>query len=185
MQQLETQLRDVCCQSPKWMQLVLQAFWYGAVSWNIQCLEDKLPIGKPTSHDMTTFSDAMFVHWPTDWLQDTADEFFQLHLPLDASYAWFDTLHQVFEECVPADLQIFTILSEGETLTEEQWTRLYDAIAFTTPQAALSKRTPPKRAKTRRSHGRRALTPIKSRRAYTHHKSHGTKQISVQKVGHP
>jgi hypothetical protein len=29
-----------------------------------------------------------------------------------------------------------------------------------------------KRRKTRRTHGRRAITPIKGRRAHTHHKSH-------------
>ncbi len=135
---------------------------------------------------MVTFSDETFTDWPTDWLQDTADEFFKLPLTLDECYAWFDTVHHIFEDYVRADLQIFTVLSNGDTLTDEQWSRLYDAIAFTTPHAEFAKRAPPpKRAKTRRTHGRRALTPIKSRRAYTHHKSHGTKQISVQKVGHP
>lgn len=186
MEQLEHKLRDMCEQSPKWMQLVLQAFWYGAVSWKIQCLEDGLPVGKPTSHDMTIFSDETFTQWPTDWLQPTADQFFQLPLTLDECYAWFDKLHHIFEDYVRADLQIFTILSEGESLTEEQWTRIYNAIAFECPQAApLSNRNQHKRAKTRRTHGRRALTPIRSRRALTHHRAHATKQYSVVKIGHP
>lgn len=186
MEQLEQTLRDMCEQSPKWMQLVLQAFWYGTVSWKIQCLEDRIPIGKPTSHDMTIFSDETFTQWPTNWLQPTADQFFQLPLMIEESYAWFDKLHLIFEECIPADLQIFAVLSEGETLTDEQWTRLYDAVAFTCPQSpSLTKRNQSKRAKTRRTHGRRALTPIRSRRALTHHRAHATKQYSVVKIGHP
>ena len=170
MEQLERGLKETCLIAPHWMQLQLQAFWYGLLSWCITCAEDK----RPTSLDELTISqvlevaDPEFASWPTDWLYPIAKQFIDQHLSEEALHEWFDRLDTIFRDTVPTDLDIFTTLADGNTLTEEQWSRLYDALAFLAPQTIK----PVKHPKTRRTHGRRAITPMRRRRALTYHRPH-------------
>lgn len=170
LEQLETTLKETCLISPHWMQLQLQAFWYGLLSWCITCVEDKRSIDLQTMPIQTLLetADPEFGLWPTDWLQPLAKQFVELHLSEEELHEWFDRLDVIFRDTVPTDLDIFTTLADGETLTEEQWKRLYEALAFLPPQTTK----PTKRQKTRRTHGRRAITPLRRRRVLTYHKPH-------------
>lgn len=170
MDQLETELKDTCLLAPHWMQLQLQAFWYGLISWSITCVEDGRPaqLEEITIQQLLDAADPEFASWPTDWLQPIATQFITKKFSEDELHTWFDTLDTIFRDTVPTDLDIFTTLADGQTLTEEQWTRLYDALAFLPPQTLK----PIKHSKTRRTHGRRAITPMRRRRAYTYHRPH-------------
>ena len=74
LEQLETTLKETCLISPHWIQLQLQAFWYGLLSWCITCVEDKRPIDLQTMPIQTLLetADPEFGSWPTDWLQPLA-----------------------------------------------------------------------------------------------------------------
>ena len=193
---MEEQLRKFCFDAPHWMQIQMQGLWYGLISWTLQCVEDGEPVTKQTVQEYLEFAEPELVSWPYEWLQPTVDEFLQTERTLEQLNQWFETLHTIFQDCIPADLNIFMILSTGESLSEEQWKRLYDTIAFMPPATqtpaethnAITQAVVPvqqaahKRRKTRRTHGRRAITPIKGRRAHTHHRSHGHAQVSVVKT---
>lgn len=170
MDQLETELKDTCLLAPHWMQLQLQAFWYGLISWCITCVEDGRPaqLEEITIQQLLDAADPEFASWPTDWLQPIATQFIAKKFSEEALHEWFNRLDTVFRDTVPTDLDIFTTLADGNTLTEEQWVRLYDALAFLPPQTLK----PIKHQKTRRTHGRRAITPMRRRRAYTYHRPH-------------
>jgi hypothetical protein len=164
---LEDELRKLCIVAPHWQQLLLQGFWYGLISWAITCAEDN---GDPAEHrisvqEMVEHADAEFSSWPTDWLESSVDTFLQLDCNLEELNLWYIQLDSIFRDCIPVDLDIFTTLASGQTLTEEQWKRLYDALAFIPPEKVVKKSF----NKTRRTHGRRALTPIKRRHGQTHH----------------
>ena len=185
---MEARLRAFCFDAPHWMQIQIQGLWYGLISWRIQCAEDGHPCATLPISDYLEFAEPELKTWPYEWLQVTIDEFMKVDMTLEELGSWFETLHMIFEETIPADLNIFMVLSEGATLSEEQWKRLYDTIAFMPPQEPpqeTSSKNPvvkiaqttthqvpdhKKYAKTRRIHGRRAITPIKGRRAHTHHK---------------
>jgi hypothetical protein len=183
---MEARLRAFCFDAPHWMQIQIQGLWYGLISWRIQCAEDGQPCTKLPLADYIEFAEPELKTWPYEWLQETVDEFMKVEMTLGELNTWFETLHTIFQETIPTDLNIFMILSEGATLSEEQWKRLYDAVAFVPPQeptqeAQQKESHPPKNPivqvtqqkkhiKTRRIHGRRAITPIKGRRAHTHHK---------------
>ncbi len=188
---MEARLRAFCFDAPHWMQIQIQGLWYGLISWRIQCAEDGQPCTALSVADYLEFAEPELKSWPYEWLQETVDECMKVEMTLDELNSWFETLHAIFQETIPADLNIFMVLSEGNTLTEEQWKRLYDAVAFMPPNQYQSSETSSKNpiiqlssseksaipapdhkkyAKTRRIHGRRAITPIKGRRAHTHHK---------------
>ncbi len=184
---MEARLRALCFDAPHWMQIQLQGVWYGLISWRIQCAEDGQPCMTLPIVDYLEFAEPELKSWPYEWLQETVDEFMKVDMTLDELNSWFETLHTVFQETIPSDLNIFMVLSEGATLSDEQWKRLYDAVAFVPPQQPAQESAPKnpivkispstavvpdhkKYAKTRRVHGRRAITPIKGRRAHTHHK---------------
>ncbi len=173
---LKSDLKALCFQAPHWQQLVLQAFWYGVMNWLIPLKEaEKQPsLDRMTPLDLAKHADPEFVRWPTEWLQPWMERAVSLELSVDELYDLYDDLNTVFQDCVPTDLVIFTELSNGEKLTEEQWERLYAAVAFQ-PLPQQPKKAP----KTRRVHGRRAITPIRRRRAHTHHKPH----MTVVKIG--
>ncbi len=180
---LENELKSTSPHLPHWQQLVLQGFWYGLLSWAITCAEDNVDpqINPPTLADMLKHADSEFEGWPVEWLQDEATKFLSLKLSVDELNSWFAKLDTVFLDCIPADLHIFGTFAEGETLTEEQWKRLYDTVAFIPPDIT-GFRKPQSRGKTRRVHGRRALTPMRRHnhhRAVTRHHSH----VSVVKMG--
>ena len=167
---LEKELKETCLIAPHWMQLELQAFWYGFISWCITCAEDGRParLEDITMEQLLEAADLEFTSWPTDWLQPVAKQFLAIQLSEEALHEWFNRLDTVFRDTVPTDLDIFTTLADGSTLTEEQWVRLYDALAFLPPQTVKPHRHP----KTRRVHGRRAITPMRRRRVLTYHRPH-------------
>jgi hypothetical protein len=180
---MEEHLRKFCFDAPHWMQIQMQGLWYGLISWRIQCVEDGEPVTKQTVQEYLEFAEPELVTWPYDWLQPTVDEFMSIEYSLEQLNKWFETLYTIFQDCIPADLNIFMILSTGESISEEQWKRLYDTVAFMPPTLQVTdtaskqavvpvQQSVHKRRKTRRTHGRRAITPIKGRRAYTHHRSH-------------
>ncbi len=180
---MEESLRKFCFDAPHWMQIQMQGLWYGMISWRIECMEDGKPLKKQTIQEYLNFAEPELESWPSDWLQPTVDEFTGTEMTLDELTQWFETVHTIFQDCIPADLNIFTVLATGETLSDEQWKRLYDTVAFMPPKLPAVNDEPKqtvvpvqqpaqKRRKTRRTHGRRAITPIKGRRAHTHHRSH-------------
>ena len=174
MDKIETDLRTFCFQAPRWMLLEIQAFWYGLISWSITCTED-LITPEPTSitvRDLLIHSDGEFEDWPTEWLEPYMYEYLSLHPTLMEQNEFFTNLEEIFQDCVPSDLNIFTVLVTTELIDEEQWTRLYDALAFTNPILPEERKV----SKTRRVHGRRGITPIKARRAFTRHKIHVIKR---------
>lgn len=192
MEQWEEELETVCFQAPHWQKLMLQGFWQGLLSWLITCAEDGVnPKTAPLStKELITLADPEFASWPSEYLESSRNRFMDLGLSSEQLHTWFERLHVIFEEAVPADLNIFQIWSEGQQLTEEQWDRLQDATAFVPPTASSSPKKN-KQNKTRRIHGRRALTPIRARRATTrgHPKgavsiSHLTSTFKVVKLGH-
>ena len=173
MNALETKLKQLCLDSPHWMQLELQAFWYGLLSITMELAEQgqHLPVSHLSIKDCLHHADPEFASWPTDWLHPIGAEFLQLTLNFDDQQAFFERLETSFQDTIPVDLNLFTVLAEGETLSAEEWERLYDTLAFIPPEV------PPKKnfqQKTRRTHGRRAITPLKRRKATTAHKKHPT-----------
>jgi hypothetical protein len=168
MDKIESDLRTFCFQAPRWMLLELQAFWYGLISWSITCSEDLLtPDPKLiTVRDLLIHSDGEFEDWPTEWLEPYIHEYISLNPTLMEHQEYFGLIEELFQDCIPTDLNIFSVLVTGEILLEEQWERLYDSIAFTNPIIVEEKR----QIRTRRVHGRRGITPIKARRAFTRHK---------------
>lgn len=170
MDTLESKLKELCIISPHWMQLELQAFWYGLISWAITCAEDKRPAKAEdiTVEELLEHADVEFVSWPAEWLEPTITEFINYNFNEAQLNELFSRLDTIFRDCVPIDLDIFSTLADGQQLTEEQWVRLYNTLAFIPPEIQKGKRNT--RAKTRRIHGRRALTPMRGRRALTHHR---------------
>ena len=168
MNTLETDLRDLCTQAPHWMQLELQAFWYGLINWTLTCAEDN---ETPDPKDMTVaellqHSDSEFNEWPTDWLEPSIQQFTDLHLTYQQQQEFFTTLDRLFQDSVPTDINIFTLLANGDEITTDQWERLYETVAFRAPME-MSK----PQQKTRRIRGRRAITPIKRMKAFTRHRN--------------
>jgi hypothetical protein len=179
----EEDLKNLCTQLPHWQQIQLQGFWYGLVSWLITCAEEGI---NPTLHTMTAqelaiHSDPKFESWPSEWLQPYADTFIALRLSYEDLHTWFATLDTVFRDCISTDLDIFSILAEGAELTDAQWERLYESMAFQPPDVSGCKRS--KKHKTRRVHGRRALTPMRRHhrmRAITHHQKHNVNVVKLK-----
>ena len=168
MDALESDLKSFCFLAPRWQLLVIQGFMFGAVNWLIPLAEsgkspDKTSI---TLEDLMKHADPEFVAWPSDWLDTWLDRMLDLKLSVDDLYIFYEHLDILFRDCTPTDLNIFTPLSNGSTLTDEQWERLYEAVAFQEPPVEQ------KNNKTRRTHGRRAITPMKRRKAKTYHKPH-------------
>jgi len=161
-----TSIKTQALESPRWIQLELQGFWYGLLSWSLTCTEDKVTPDKSdiTVAELLQHADQEFESWPTDWLEPSIKQFLDLGLSYDQQQEFFSALEQVFQDSVPVDINIFTVLANGDTLTIEQWERLHAALAFrNSPE-------PPKKQNTRRIHGRRAITPIKRRKAFTRHR---------------
>ena len=40
MDKLEQEIKSFCFQAPRWMQIELQAFWYGFLCWSLTCAEE-------------------------------------------------------------------------------------------------------------------------------------------------
>jgi len=173
MDTLESELKTFLFSAPKWMQLQLQGFWYGLVSAAIKSAEEGTTLTlQPTSIETwLLYADPQFEDWPTTWLEPIAKQFLNNQWTLTELNHWFERLDTSFRDCVPTDLDIFTTLANGEFLTETQWTRLYDALAFL-PPPLLQQQLKQKRkiVKTRHTHGKRAITPLRSRKAFTHKK---------------
>ena len=169
---LESELKTALFSAPKWMQLQLQGFWYGLVSAAIKSKEEGTPLVLESTSIETwlLYADPHFEGWPTSWLEPIAKQFLAESRTLEELNTWFERLDTIFRDCVPVDLDIFTTLANGELLTEEQWTRLYNALAFLPPLLQQPLKQKRKIPKTRHIHGKRAITPLRSRRAYTHKK---------------
>ena len=173
---LEEKLKNEALTYPHWQQLVLQGYWYGLISWAITCAEDGHDPKKdtPSAINLAKHSAAEFEQWPADWLEPTTESFLALGLTLDELNSWFTRLDTVFRDCISTDLDIFSTLADGAALTEEQWERLYVSIAPQPPDTTGFKKHH-NRNKTRRTHGRRALTPMRRHnhhRAVTRHQPH-------------
>jgi len=170
MDALESELKTFLFSAPRWMQLEMQGFWYGLISRAITCKEEKTAFLQEsnTIETILQHADPEFSDWPTSWLEPYVQQFLALDLTYDQHHEWFERLDTIFRDSVPTDLDIFTTLANGELLTQEQWSRLYDALAFLPPPVQQKR----KYAKTRCNHGRRGITPIRSRKAITHKKHH-------------
>lgn len=167
---LESNLKTLCLQSPHWMQLELQAFWYGLLSYTMDAAENAQPLDpKELSPEiLLQHADTEFDGWPTDWLEPFVAEFTELSLSFQKQQEFFERLESLFQDTIPVDLNIFTVLAEGELLTQDQWNRLLDTVAFQPPSKPLPKQKG--HGKTKRVQGRRGITPLKRRRAHTAYK---------------
>lgn len=170
MNTLESNLKTLCLQSPHWMQLELQAFWYGLLSYTMDAAEHSQPLDPKelSPETLLQHADPEFDGWPTDWLQPFVTEFTGLSLNFQQQQEFFERLEALFQDTIPVDLNIFTVLAEGELLTEDQWKRLMDTVAFQPSSNPLSQQRG--QHKTKRVQGRRGITPLKRRKAKTFHK---------------
>jgi hypothetical protein len=170
MEALESDLKSFCFLAPRWQLYVIQGFLFSTFNWIIPLLESgKVPDNKLiTIEQLMKNADPEFVIWPSDWVDSWFDRILDLKLTLDDYYTFYEHLDTLFRDCIPTELYIFTSLSNGSLLTDEQWDRLYEAVAFQAPLVQQSSN------KTRRTRGRRAITPMKHRKAKTYHKSHVT-----------
>jgi hypothetical protein len=210
MEQREENLRKLLLTAPHWQQLELQAFWYGLISWCVTCFEDKVPITTdvPSMGEILGCGDEEFQTWPSEWLEGLKADYLKPTLTEDDNTQWFNRLEILFQECVPIDLNIFSVFLTGEQLSESQWERMYETIAFQQqpvglepiaagihvvhdlasatkqqivqpPQTLANRR---RHHRTRHIHGRRAITPIRARKALTRKHKH-TQPVSVVKLG--
>lgn len=173
METYKTYLKDWCFTAPHWMQLQIQAFWYGFISYLMECVEHQTT---PTLEairieDLLAHAHPEFRKWPTVGLEEHVKRILSISSSytqdqLDTLYADLDAL---FQDVIPIDLNIFMVLAEGNELTEEQVQRLYDVVAFIPPATNQTTKSSKLRHHTRRVHGRRGITPIRRRRAKTHH----------------
>ena len=181
MDKLEQEIKTFCFQAPRWMQIELQAFWYGFLCWSLTCAEENKPIyvNRPTLQEFLETSHPEFSSWPTHWLAEIPEQFLSQKLNFQQQQDWFQRLEHIFQDCVPSDLNIFTELADGSELSEEQMERLYNTVAFEPPQIQPhGKFNRPN--KTLRPKQRRGITPIRRRKALTrHHKP----TIIVSKLG--
>jgi hypothetical protein len=151
------------------------------------CAEDGTnPADKPiTVKELVSHADPHLQNWPLDWLEPLRDEFVALHLNAQQLDDWFSRLDLIFRDCIPVDLDIFSILGEGTTLTEEQWERFYNSLAFLPPDTSGVKPNQRHKHKTLRNKGRRALTPMRRhnhKAALTHRNRHPRSAVNVVKV---
>lgn len=151
---------------PLWVQLGLQGFLYGVLGWLQEGCESGEPLVTPPS--LTTFlerADETFASWPTEWLapvfQQLADAWAHSEKTLATVEQFSEDAEATFRNRVPADLLVFHQLETGDSITDEQWERLWDALAFALPPVP-----PGKQKHTRRAHGKRALTPMKRHKKY-------------------
>ena len=202
MDQQEDTLRKLLLAAPHWQQLELQAFWYGLISWCVTCFEDKVPITEdvPSLQEILGCGDEQFQSWPTEWLEGFKAGYLKPTLTEEENTKWFDRLEVLFQECVPVDLNIFSVFLTGERLSEAQWERIYETLAFQQQpigpeptatgihvvhdQATATKQqiqqpllqqsvaNRRRHHKTRHIHGRRAITPIRARKALTRKHKH-------------
>jgi hypothetical protein len=184
---LEEKIKADCFQFPHWQQILYQGFWYGLISWTMTCAEEgKNPADKPiTVKELVSHAEPHLESWPLDWLEPTRDAFIALHLNQEQLDDWFSRLDQIFRDCIPTDLDIFSTLGEGATLTEEQWERLYNSLAFLPPDTSAIKPATRLRHKTLRNKGRRALTPMRRhnhKSALTHRHRHPNTKLNIVKV---
>jgi hypothetical protein len=165
---LEEQTRQFCLTAPRWMQLQFQAFWYGLLSTAITYVEEKRTvteiITKP--HELCVFVDPEFEGWPCSWLEQFLTDFLALSHTEETLHHFLERLDDLFRDCVPVDLHIFSILTSGSIIDQEQWGHLHDALAFTLPIDQKQFKNKQKQ-RTRCTHGRRAVTPMRSRKALT------------------
>ena len=160
---LEPFLKD----QPRWMQMELQAFVYGFLSWIADCLDHSDLLDDPLEpSEYIERADPKFLEWPIDWLEHPLHELlrccmFQEEFIADTVNHMYADAEDIFRNYVPADLMIFTQLATGEPITEEQWQRLWDVLSFETPVAIQTNRNI-----TRRTHGHRSVTPLKRRKGH-------------------
>ena len=182
MDKLEQEIKTFCFQAPRWMQIELQAFWYGVMCWSLTCIEEGTPlyINRPKIQEFLETSHSDFSTWPTSWLEESPERFLNLNLNFHQQQTWFQRLEQIFQDCIPSDINIFTELADGSELSEEQIERLYNTVAFEPPQVqSIGKHN--NHNKTLRPKQRRGITPIRRRKALTrHHKP----TVIVSKLGH-
>ncbi len=166
MDKQEDSIRSFCSTAPRWMQLQFQAFWYGLISTAITYVEEHKTIQEiqTTPKELCVFVDPEFESWPMEWLDGFLKEFLTLSLTEDELHTFLERLDDLFKDYVPVDLHIFTILTSGSELDAEQWKHLNDALAFTLP---IQSKNYKHRQRTRCTHGRRAVTPMRSRKALT------------------
>jgi len=157
-------LDPLCHNQPRWVQIEIQAFTYGFLCWASDTLEDESgqPIEPLSPSEYLEGVDRHFAGWPTDWLESLLQELLiycilEKHMTMETVAKIYGDAEDIFRNHIPTDLMIFTQLATGSSLTEEQWDRLYDTLAFQTPDTRIQDR----RNKTMRIHGRRAITPMK------------------------
>ena len=161
---MDTLLTPLCRDQPRWVQIEIQAFTYGFLCWASDSLEEETScqIEPLSPSEYLEGVDTHFAGWPSDWLEPILQELLvycilEKHMTLETVKKIYGEAEDLFSRYIPIDLMIFTQLATGSSLSEEQWERLYDTIAFQTP----SKKLGGVRNKTMRIHGRRAITPMK------------------------
>ena len=162
-------LDPLCHNQPRWVLIELQAATYGFLCWASDVIDEK---SKKKAEPLSSAEylegvDTHFIGWPSEWLEDVIEDLLvycilEKHMTLETIQRIYGEAEDCFRNHVPADLMIFTQLATGESLSEEQWTRLYDTIAFQPPDNICSFTGHKNgRHRTMRIHGRRSITPMK------------------------
>ena len=176
---MEALLSPYITNQPLWIQLGLQGFLYGVFGWLQEKCENEEPLTTPSSLDVfMERADEQFVSWPTDWFRPIFDGIILVWSASEKSLVTIERFseeaEEIFRNRVPADLLVFHQLITGEPITDEQWERLWSALAFAPPPVPLGKQK-----HTRRIHGKRALTPMKRHKKYRSITLHKRTQVVV------
>jgi hypothetical protein len=174
-------------EAPYVLQVGLQGYLYGVCCWIQESQEENKWLDVPTLEECMEYSE--------DDLADfhNVEDSFGLDLknlpstPLPTESELADLLEQVSKEAsekIPKELFILKTLLEGDELSEEQKECMKAFLAqppqpqepLQPPQQLPSK--PKKFHMTRRTHGRRAITPIKRRHGHRVSSRHRTRVAS-------
>ena len=177
---MDTLLRPFLFEQPRWVQLMTQACFYGVLCHISDSLEENSVKDTMSARAYCMRADVQFETWPTDALEEFVQQVF-VFFTLDEKSLTLDRLDEIYAEAedvfrnyVPVDLLIFIYMATGESITAEKWKELWVALAFQPAPIPAGYQT--YHARTRRVHGRRAITPIRRHkrfRAITYHKRTG------------
>jgi hypothetical protein len=167
---------------PYVLQVGLQGYLYGVCCWIQESQEENKWLDVPTLEECMEYSEE-------DLAEFHREDSFGLDLtnlpstPLPTESELADLLEQVSKEAsekIPKELFILKTLLEGDELSEEQKECMKAFLAQPPPPQELPR--PPAKPKkihmTRRTHGRRAITPIKRRHGHRVSSRHRTRIAS-------
>ena len=157
MQYINDELKEQLGISPKWLQLVWQAYLYGFGCWLLDCEETEWKqetldyIFKLSDNTILSFPKDIIQGFHSKWSEKAIESKYTKDQIEDAMEEWFETCETIIDPTI----FIMRLLYDGEQITEEKWLDLHKHIMDPNPIK------PKHQQKTRRVRGRRAITPIR------------------------